>query len=135
MRVVAILKTAKDYPLWDGLPDHYPVSCVECNSRFEAIEKYPNAAAVMSIDEYLEFSAKLHAEYPDPRKQDDLRPSVSPAEVLAPVEEIVPDEDAAPIEPAEPVEVVTAIEIIEVKNITAAKSMWRKLWEWLCRLF
>ena len=93
-RVVAILKTAKDYPLWSGLPEHYPVSCVELDSRAEALERYPNAT-VMSVDDYKEFHAKLSEAHPDPRKK---------------------------------------LALIESKNLTAPKGMWRKLWEWLCKL-
>lgn len=65
-RVIAIIKTAKDAPLWKGLPPDYPVSCAEYDSLEEAETKHPGAL-VMRIADYHEYAKRFHEENPSPK--------------------------------------------------------------------
>lgn len=63
--VVAIIKTAKDNPLWKGLPDDYPVQCMEFLNRADAEAAYPSAR-IMGIKEYHAFAKSFHEQHPAP---------------------------------------------------------------------
>ena len=66
-RVIAIVKTAKDHPLWTGLPDDYPVMCTEFDS-FEEAEREPPGVLIMRVSDYHEYARKFHDAFPAPRK-------------------------------------------------------------------
>jgi hypothetical protein len=64
-RVVAIVKTAKDHPLWDGLPDDYPVVCCEYDTVEEAETKHPGVL-IMRISDYHDYVRGYHEAHPAP---------------------------------------------------------------------
>jgi hypothetical protein len=66
MSWVVIVKTAKEQRLWNGLPDDYPVACVEdFESEAAALAAYPGRT-VMHSDDYRKFAEEMHAKYPSP---------------------------------------------------------------------
>ncbi len=62
---IAIIKTAKDQPLWKGLPDDYPVGCAEFDTYELAIAAHPDAK-IMTIAEYKEYASYFHQLHPAP---------------------------------------------------------------------
>ncbi len=62
---VAIIKTAKDQPLWTGLPDDYPVGCAEFDTFELAFAAHPDAK-IMTIEEYRVYSHHFHSAHPRP---------------------------------------------------------------------
>ncbi len=64
-KFVVVVKTAKESPLWKGLPPDYPVMCEEFFSYEEAKDKHPDKQ-VFTIEKYKEHSKFMHSTHPFP---------------------------------------------------------------------
>lgn len=65
MSYVVIIKTAKDAPLWSGLPDNYPVLCQEFDTLDEAQTAFPDKI-IMAAEDYKKFAGGLQSAFPAP---------------------------------------------------------------------